>query len=45
MVLGNLHATAQGPTDDDVNGDVQFMHTFVLERGRRPRGDTADAGG
>jgi len=43
VVLGNLHATAQGPTDDDVNGDVQFMHTFVLERGRRPRGDTADA--
>ena len=39
MVLGNLHATAQGPTDDDVNGDVQFMHTFVLERG------TASSGG
>lgn len=43
VVLGNLHATAQGPTDDEANGDVQFMHTFVLERGRRG-GDTAGAG-
>ena len=43
VVLGNLHATAQGPTDDEADGDVQFMHTFVLERGRRG-GDTAGAG-
>ena len=35
VVLGNLHATARGPTDDGSDGDVQFMHTFVLERGGR----------
>ena len=38
VVLGNLHATARGPTDDGSDGDVQFMHTFVLERGGRGGG-------
>ena len=45
VVLGNLHATAQGPTDDESDGDVQFMHTFVLERGRRLGGHGRRRGG